>query len=84
MPPRPNAQQYGKGVFMIPENRIRISCTIDRKLWDKIGELAELYGMPKAVLCAFWISQGYVGTAEALKAIKDLPVDYVKKFSEEK
>lgn len=69
---------------MIPENKIRVTCTIERKLWDGIGELAEMYGMPRAVLCSFWISQGYVGTAEALKAIKDLPVDYVKRTTEEK
>lgn len=69
---------------MVPKNRVRISCTIDKKLWDGIGEVAEMYGIPKANICAFWIGQGYASTGEAFKAIKDLPVDYVKRITEEK
>ena len=66
---------------MIPDNKIRINITLEKKLFDKIGEIADMYGISKSKLCAFWIGQGYVATNEAFKAIKNLPQEYIKQLN---
>lgn len=82
LPARTTGGRPRKGAFMIPDNKVRINITLERGLYDNIGEIADMYGLPKSKLCAFWIGQGYAATHEAFKAIKDLPEDYLRYLSD--